>query len=225
MTGMSCQHDGRAVTKRWQPPRGARGNAKYEKLARVHGPGRRRRAHIAELIAHLGLEGLDIERCPGTGAGAPASEPVRPDHSRLMLPGVDGISIAARCAARARTMMCRSLCSPPARRSDKVLGWKAARTIISPSLSAFASGSPRPCAARRPREFELQAAAATSGERAVEIHGLHIDPARRRVRVKGTDVDLTAQEFRLLHVLATHPGIVVQPRSLVTRVVARSHFR
>jgi DNA-binding response OmpR family regulator len=38
------------------------------------------------------------------------------------------------------------------------------------------------------------------------------------VRVRGDDVDLTAQEFRLLHVLATHPGIVFSREALLTRV-------
>jgi len=73
---------------------------------------------------------------------------------------------------------------------------------------------------RRPRRSQLQAAAdaAASGERPLEIHGLHIDPARRRVRVNGEDVDLTAQEFRLLLVLATHPGIVFSREALLTRV-------
>ena len=33
-----------------------------------------------------------------------------------------------------------------------------------------------------------------------------------------TEVDLTAQEFRLLHVLATHPGIVFSREALLTRV-------
>ena len=51
---------------------------------------------------------------------------------------------------------------------------------------------------RRPRRSQLQAEAAERRRAAVEIHGLHIDPARRRVRVRGEEVDLTAQEFRLL---------------------------
>jgi DNA-binding response OmpR family regulator len=72
---------------------------------------------------------------------------------------------------------------------------------------------------RRPRRSQLQAeAASVSGEKPVEIHGLHIDPARRKVRANGEDVDLTAQEFRLLLVLATHPGIVFSREALLTRV-------
>ena len=71
---------------------------------------------------------------------------------------------------------------------------------------------------RRPRRSQLQAEAAPSAEPALDIHGLQIDPARRRVRVNGEDVDLTAQEFRLLLVLASHPGIVFSREALLTRV-------
>jgi two-component system OmpR family response regulator len=69
---------------------------------------------------------------------------------------------------------------------------------------------------RRPRRSQLQAAAA--GDRPVAIHGIEIDPARRRVRVRGEDAALTAQEFRLLFELATHPGIVFSREALLTRV-------
>ena len=90
---------------------------------------------------------------------------------------------------------------------------------ISPSRSAFASWSrarARCCGGRGDRSCRPKQR--RPGSVPVEIHGLHIDPARRRVRVKGEDVDLTAQEFRLLHVLATHPGIVFSREALLTRV-------
>jgi DNA-binding response OmpR family regulator len=52
----------------------------------------------------------------------------------------------------------------------------------------------------------------------VTVHGVEIDPARRRVRVRGQSVDLTAQEFRLLHLLASHPGIVFSREALLARI-------
>jgi len=57
-----------------------------------------------------------------------------------------------------------------------------------------------------------------AGARVLRVHDLEIDPARRRVRVAGVDVDLTAQEFSLLHVLASHPGIVFSRDALLARV-------
>ena len=64
----------------------------------------------------------------------------------------------------------------------------------------------------------LSATVASDGARPVHVHGVEIDPARRRVMVRGAEVELTAQEFRLLHLLATHPGIVFSREALLARV-------
>jgi DNA-binding response OmpR family regulator len=44
-----------------------------------------------------------------------------------------------------------------------------------------------------------------------------MDPARRRVRVEGRDVELTANEFKLLYVLLSQPGIVFPREALVRK--------
>ena len=44
-----------------------------------------------------------------------------------------------------------------------------------------------------------------------------MDPSRRRVRVRGRDVDLTNQEFNLLYVLLSQPGIVLSREALLRR--------
>jgi DNA-binding response OmpR family regulator len=44
---------------------------------------------------------------------------------------------------------------------------------------------------------------------------IHIDVARREVTVFGTPVNLTAGEFRLLHVLVQHVGQVLSPEQLL----------
>jgi two-component system OmpR family response regulator/two-component system alkaline phosphatase synthesis response regulator PhoP len=76
---------------------------------------------------------------------------------------------------------------------------------------------------RRPRltaasGFEPGPGQVSASERPVAVHGLEIDPARRRVRMRGAEVDLTAQEFRLLYLLASHPGIVFSREALLARV-------
>lgn len=48
--------------------------------------------------------------------------------------------------------------------------------------------------------------------------GIEIDPARRRVRVEGRDVELTDQEFRLLYLLVTNPGIVFSRPALLAAI-------
>ena len=52
----------------------------------------------------------------------------------------------------------------------------------------------------------------------VLVHGIEIDPSRRRVRIDGRNVDLTDQEFRLLYLLATHAGIVFSREALLAKI-------
>src|SRR4029079_3712061 len=52
----------------------------------------------------------------------------------------------------------------------------------------------------------------------VRARGLEIDEPRRRVRVEGRDVELTDQEFRLLHLLASHAGIVFSREALLGKI-------
>lgn len=181
-------------------------------------------AHIRELIQlHLGLEGLEIEAVADgqealARAGSAAFDLIILD---LMLPGVDGISIC-RAVRRDGPNQDVPILMLTARReeSDKVLGLESgADDYLAKPFGIRELVARARALLRRPRRSQMQAeAVATSGERPVELHGLQIDPARRRVRVKGEDVDLTAQEFRLLHVLATHPGIVFSREALLTRV-------
>src|SRR5262249_35925365 len=79
---------------------------------------------------------------------------------------------------------------------------------------------------RRPRQ-SLQGRGAvstssigTNGDMgaAVLVHGIEIDPSRRRVRVDNRDVDLTDHEFRLLYLLGTHAGIVFSREALLAKI-------
>jgi DNA-binding response OmpR family regulator len=181
-------------------------------------------AHIRELIQlHLGLEGLEIEAVADgqdalTRAGAEPFDLIILD---LMLPGVDGISIC-RAVRRDGPNQDVPILMLTARReeSDKVLGLESgADDYLAKPFGIRELVARARALLRRPRRSQLQAEAAASlGDKPVEVHGLHIDPARRRVRAHGEDVDLTAQEFRLLFVLATHPGIVFSREALLTRV-------
>ena len=180
-------------------------------------------AHIRELIQlHLGLEGLEIDAvADGQEALVRANSlPFDLIILDLMLPGVDGISIA-RAIRRDGPNQDVPILILTARsdESDKVLGLESgADDYLSKPFGVRELVARARALLRRPRKSQLQAEAATAGERPIEIHGLHIDPARRRVRVGGKDVDLTAQEFRLLLVLASHPGIVFSREALLTRV-------
>jgi len=181
-------------------------------------------AHIRELIQlHLGLEGLDIDAVADgqdalTRAGSESYDLIILD---LMLPGVDGISIC-RAVRREGPNQDVPILMLTARReeSDKVLGLESgADDYLAKPFGIRELVARARALLRRPRRSQLQAeAAAVSNEKPIDIHGLHIDPARRRVRINDDDVDLTAQELRLLHVLTTHPGIVFSREALLTRV-------
>ena len=68
----------------------------------------------------------------------------------------------------------------------------------------------------RPRRRRRRRRPATDA--VVRVHGIEIDLPRRRVRVEGRDVELTDQEFRLLHLLATHAGIVFSREALLAKI-------
>ena len=179
-------------------------------------------AHIRDLIVlHLGLEGLESEAI-GDGqealarAGQEGYDLIILD---LMLPGVDGVSIC-RAVRREGPNQDVPVLMLTARReeSDKVLGLESgADDYLAKPFGIRELVARVRALLRRPRRSQLQAEA-TGGDRPVEIHGIAIDPARRRVRVRGEDAALTAQEFRLLFELATHPGIVFSREALLTRV-------
>ena len=178
--------------------------------------------HIRDLIVlHLGLEGLEAEPI-GDGQAALAragSAPFDLIILDLMLPHVDGIAIC-RAVRRDGPNQDVPILMLTARReeSDKVLGLESgADDYLAKPFGIRELVARVRALLRRPRRSQLQAEAAST-ERAIDIHGLHIDPARRQVRVGAEDVDVTAQEFKLLHVLATHPGIVFSREALLTRV-------
>ena len=85
------------------------------------------------------------------------------------------------------------------------------------------------------RELRARAAALTrrvrgtltseDGEaRALDVHGVELDPSRRAVRVRGTPIEVTRQEFNLLYVLASNPGIVFTRERLLSKVWQEQSF-
>ncbi len=181
--------------------------------------------HIRDLIAlHLGLEGHETTL---VADGREALTRVMADAVDLvvldiMLPGVDGITIC-RALRRSGPNQDVPVLMLTARReeSDKVLGLESgADDYLSKPFGVRELVARVRALLRRPRASQLAAGgeAGLPGERPIHVHGIEIDPARRRVRVRGDEVELTAQEFRLLHLLASHPGIVFSREALLSRV-------
>src|SRR5919204_516933 len=178
--------------------------------------------NIRELVClHLGLEGY---RCEGVGDGQEALKRAERDRFDLlvldlMIPGLDGLALC-RAVRNGRTNHDVPILMLTARRdeSDKVIGLESgADDYLTKPFGVRELVARARALLRRPRH----AAAPSNGDElgpAVSVHGVDIDPARRRVRIAGRDIELTDQEFRLLYLLATHAGIVFSREALLAKI-------
>lgn len=185
---------------------------------------------IRELVSlHLGLEGLTCTQAPDGREALRHLNDTRYDVVilDLMIPHVDGLAVC-RAMRREGPNTETPVLMLTARReeSDKVLGLESGADdyLTKPfgvrELVARVRALIRRAGTQRARVVapEPEVSGDPSTARVLRVRDLEIDPARRRVRVAGVDVDLTAQEFSLLHVLAAHPGIVFSRDALLTRV-------
>jgi two-component system OmpR family response regulator/two-component system alkaline phosphatase synthesis response regulator PhoP len=177
--------------------------------------------NIRELVClHLGLEGYT---CDGLGDGREALSRAETDRYDLlvldvMIPGVDGLALC-RAVRNGRTNDDVPILMLTARRdeSDKVVGLESgADDYLTKPFGVRELVARARALLRRPRQTTIDHVGDEGP--AVTVHGVEIDPARRRVRVDGRDVELTDQEFRLLHLLATHAGIVFSREALLAKI-------
>jgi len=179
--------------------------------------------NIRELVClHLGLEGYRCEGIPDGHQALRRTEQERFDLLvlDLMIPGLDGLALC-RAVRKGKTNHDVPILMLTARRdeSDKVIGLESgADDYLTKPFGVRELVARVRALLRRPRQAPAEAT--TSGDLgpAVSIHGLAIDPARRRVDIDGRDVELTDQEFRLLYLLATHPGIVFSREALLAKI-------
>jgi DNA-binding response OmpR family regulator len=180
--------------------------------------------HIRELVClHLSHEGY---ACDAVGDGQQALKLAESDRFDLlvldvMIPGLDGLSL---CRAVRNGHMNRDvpILMLTARRdeSDKVVGLESgADDYLTKPFGVRELVARARALLRRPR---LAAAAAADAPKAdggvIRIQGIEVDVPRRRVTVDGRDTELTDQEFRLLHLLATHAGIVFSREALLGKI-------
>jgi DNA-binding response OmpR family regulator len=179
--------------------------------------------NIRELVSlHLGLEGYF---CEGVGDGRNALARVEADRFDLlvldvMIPGLDGLALC-RAVRNGRMNHDVPILMLTARRdeSDKVVGLESgADDYLTKPFGVRELVARSRALLRRPRPSAMQSAGNDDGRDALTVHGVEIDPARRRVRVSGREVELTDQEFRLLHLLASNAGIVFTREALLARI-------
>jgi len=181
--------------------------------------------HIRELVClHLGHEGYV---CEGVGDGAQALARAEAERFDLlvldvMIPGLDGLSLcrAVRNGQKNRDVPILML---TARRdeSDKVVGLESgADDYLTKPFGVRELVARARALLRRPRQPVEGAPPelARSDDEIVRIQGIEIDVPKRRVRVDDREIELTDQEFRLLHLLATHAGIVFSREALLGKI-------
>src|SRR5262245_13957253 len=182
--------------------------------------------NIRDLVClHLGLEGY---ACEALGNGRDALQRTEDERFDLlvldvMVPGLDGVSLC-RAVRNGRTNHDVPILMLTARReeTDKVVGLESgADDYLTKPFGIRELVARTRALLRRPRQTGGAANANDAAETEsppILIHGISIEPARRRVRVEGRDVELTDQEFRLLQLFATHAGIVFSREALLSKI-------
>ena len=174
---------------------------------------------IAELIAiNLRHAGFEVIVAADADQAQAAVDRVLPDLVLLdwMLPGQSGIVLAKRWRGDARTREIPVIMlTARAEEADKITGLDAgADDYLTKPFST------RELMARIRAVLRRKAPEAL--DTAVEVAGLKLDPATRRVtRRVGTEareIKLGPTEFRLLHFLMTHPERVHSRAQLLDRV-------
>ena len=174
---------------------------------------------IAELIAiNLRHAGFEVAVAADADAAQGAVDRILPDLVLLdwMLPGQSGVQLARRWRADARTRdLPLIMLTARAEESDKITGLDSgADDYLTKPFST------KELLARIRAVLRRKAPEAL--DTAVEVSGLRLDPATRRVTRRVAEelreVKIGPTEFRLLHFLMTHPERVHSRAQLLDRV-------
>ena len=172
-------------------------------------------AAIAELISlNLRHAGYEVTIAETADQAQNAVDRALPDLVVLdwMLPGQSGLVLAKRWRADARTRMLPVIMlTARAEEADRVAGLDAgADDYISKPFSTNELMARIRAVLRRKAPEAL--------DDVVEVAGLRLDPATRRVSFGVREVKVGPTEFRLLHFFMTHPERVHSRAQLLDRV-------
>jgi two-component system, OmpR family, phosphate regulon response regulator PhoB len=170
---------------------------------------------IAELIAiNLRHAGYEVTLAGDAEQAQAALDGVLPDLAILdwMLPGASGLALAKRWRTQTRTReLPIIMLTARAEEADKISGLDAGADdyLVKPF-------SPNELLARIRAVLRRKAPEALDS--AVELGGLRLDPATRRVTRDEQELKVGPTEFRLLHFFMTHPERVHSRAQLLDRV-------
>jgi len=170
---------------------------------------------IAELISiNLRHAGYDVTIAGAADQAQSEVDRVLPDLVVLdwMLPGESGLSLAKRWRAQARTReLPVIMLTARAEEPDKIAGLDAGADdyLVKPFSTNELLARIRAVLRRKAPE---------ALDTAVEVGGLKLDPATRRVTRGEREVRIGPTEFRLLHFFMTHPERVHSRAQLLDRV-------
>jgi DNA-binding response OmpR family regulator len=177
--------------------------------------------NIRELVClHLKLEELDYEQAADGSRGLELAKGKKFDLVilDLMLPGLDGVTV---CRAIRRDSLNAStpILMLTARReeSDKVVGLDSGADDYLTKPFGVRELMARVRALLR-RGTAQAARHDGNGAKPVTYRHIEIDPSRRGVKVGNRQIELTTNEFQLLYVLLSSPGIVFSREALLRKV-------
>lgn len=169
---------------------------------------------MRELVAgNLRSAGYQVTRARDFREADALVHKVRPDVALLdWIPGAPGLSFTRQLRGDRRT-------------ADTSIIMLSARLEEENMVAALESGADD-CIAKPISMRELLARvkavlrrrAPQRADETIELSGLRIDPAARRVTIGERDIDLPKTEFELLHFFITHPGWTLTRRKLLDEV-------
>jgi DNA-binding response OmpR family regulator len=135
----------------------------------------------------------------------------------LMLPKVDGLTVCRRI--RQERIIPIVMLTAKSTELDKVLGLElGADDYLTKPVSLRELQARVSAILRRVEMMRVESQTQESSTEVIQHDGLRIDPVGRDVIVDQTEVSLTAKEFDLLYLLASHPGRVFSRNYLLDRL-------
>ncbi|MBU4533348.1 MAG: response regulator transcription factor [Firmicutes bacterium] len=160
------------------------------------------------LTAHDGVEALQVFQ----------SEAIDLVVLDVMLPGLGGLEVCARIRREKMTPII--MLTAKGEDVDRIVGLElgADDYVVKPFNTRELVARIR-AVLRRVRATDY-----TAANGIMEIQGLTIDGPKRKVYVRGVEVDLTAKEFDMLHLMVANPGRVYTRENLLEAVWGSAYY-